>query len=80
MGASGGEAPEEVKAGIVGGHSVEVEWLTSERFQTIYYDREHQLVWQKDEPEPESFFARLPGSNCWRHFRRQNRYLIGCYR
>ncbi|MFC1783323.1 hypothetical protein ACFL02_07025 [Planctomycetota bacterium] len=52
----GGEAPEEVKSGIVGGHSVEVEWLTSERFQTIYYDGEHQLVWQKDEPEPESFF------------------------
>ena len=54
--APGGAAPAEVEAGIRGGHSVEVEYLEGDRSQTVFYDEEHQLVWQKDLPEPALFY------------------------
>ncbi|GEM_PF-1697972 len=45
----GGEVPKEIRSRIPGGHSVEVEWLGVGHTQSIYYDQNNQLVWQKDE-------------------------------
>ncbi len=44
----GGEIPPDVLSGNPHGNAVEVEWKGGNYSQTIYYDPEHQLVWQKD--------------------------------
>ena len=43
----GGQVTPEIKAKAPGGHSVTVEWLGQERSQIIYYDSQHQLLWQE---------------------------------
>ncbi len=45
---AGGEIPPEILATHPHGDPVEVLWQGGEFTQTIYYDSEHQLVWQKD--------------------------------
>jgi len=59
---SHGEIPDEVTAAAPDGHSVHVDWYPQTysqnpqhdnpeiTHQEIYYDRQHQLVWQKDFP------------------------------
>ncbi|MCP4712521.1 MAG: hypothetical protein GY869_28180 [Planctomycetes bacterium] len=57
----GGEAPPEVRSSTPNGRCVEVKWFQNQnsqdtrRTQTVFYDNEHQLVWQKDLPEPASY-------------------------
>jgi len=44
----GGDIPPELLAAHPHGDPVEVMWQGGQSSQTIYYDSEHQLVWQKD--------------------------------
>ena len=60
---TGGEAPTEVRSSTPDGRCVEVNWLQSDRFQTVFYDKEHQLVWQKDLPEPASYLRQTTRSD-----------------
>jgi hypothetical protein len=44
----GGSIPKDIIARYPDGGSVEVRWFGEDHSQDIYYDNEHQLVWQKD--------------------------------
>ncbi|MBN1846139.1 MAG: hypothetical protein JW810_10685 [Sedimentisphaerales bacterium] len=45
-----GQTPESLATEFPGGRSVHVDWPPGDHTQEIYYDGDHQLVWQKDLP------------------------------
>jgi hypothetical protein len=53
----GGKVPQEIIDRTPQGRKVEVKWLQSNRFQRIYIDNEHQLVWQKETDPQESIIT-----------------------
>jgi len=59
----GGDPPPEVLSSTPDGRCVEVNWLQSGIFQTVFYDKDHQLVWQKDLPEPASYLRQTTRSD-----------------
>jgi len=60
---TGGKPPDEVFSSTPNGRCVEVKWLQSNRLQTVFYDKDHQLVWQKDLPEPAYYFRQTTRSD-----------------
>ena len=78
---TGGEAPAEVRSAIPNGRCVEVKWLSqSNRFQTVFYDQEHQLVWQKDLPEPASYLRQTTRSEVLAKFPEAEQVLSQMFR
>ncbi|MBN1766512.1 MAG: hypothetical protein JW860_14755 [Sedimentisphaerales bacterium] len=45
---SGGDIPDEIQEKFPAGHCIQVKW-SSNLIQTIYYDEDHQIIWQKNE-------------------------------
>ncbi len=50
---NGGKIPKDIKQNHPDGIAVKTQFLQLDRRQTIYYDRDHYLIWQKDQPKPE---------------------------
>jgi len=50
----GGRVAHEIQDKDPAGHSVTVKWLGHEKTQTIYYDSQHQILWQEDHFDSET--------------------------
>jgi len=77
---SGGEAPAEVQSSTPDGRCVEVTYLQTRRSQTVFYDKDHQLVWQKDLPEPASYLRQTTRSDLLAKFPEAEQVLNQMFR
>jgi len=66
---AGGAVPDDIINQSPRGHGVKAKWLEDTRRQILYYDQEHQLVWQKDLQEPSSTITAVTRAELVEKFR-----------
>jgi len=71
------KVPERIVARDPTGAGVKVDWLNHYRRQNIYYDQEHQIVWQEDLPEPSSVMRAVERAEVEKAFPEADQILNG---